>query len=201
MLISAVISLVVVLIATYILNQTNNKNVIIVPIVTKDIEQGEKLAYIDCIEVNLKGINENVLENIVSKEEMDKLVASTNLLKGEILLKDKVALKEEYLARVENLEIVSLPIKANEAVTLKLKRGDKINVYYTAKRKSVDGIIKSKIKVYSSSKEDTIVTCLLYQNIQVVDVDDTNILVQLKSEEILELANLKEQGVFTFTLI
>lgn len=212
MLISATLALIVILLITYILNVIENKNVITIPIVTKDIDQGSALTYIDYVEVNLNGINKSVLENIINKEELKKLVANISLLKGEILLKDKTVSKEEYLTRVENLEFVSLPIKSGEGVTSKLKKGDKINVYYTAKRKSVEGIIKSKIKVYSSNKEETTVTCLLYQNVEVlsitnnlgVEVTDgtgTNILVRLKGEEVLELANLKEQGIFTYSLI
>lgn len=212
-LVSSVIALIVIAIAAFVIKLIDNKNVILVPVATSNIEEGSKLSDVAYVQVKLKNIAKDVLENMVKEQDLFKYVAKNSIQKGETLIKDKVILKEEYLEKTENLEYVSLPIKgATEGVAYKLSVGDKINVYYTAKRKSVEGILKSKLKVYSSTKEESMVTCLLYQNVEVVMVTNnlgvevtdgsaTNILVRLKSEEVLELANLKEQGVFTYSLI
>ncbi len=212
-LISAAISLIVIAISSFIIKLIDNKNIVLVPIATSKIEEGSELNNISYVQVKLKNTSKDILENVVNENRLSEFVAGCNIQKGEIIIKDKVVLKEEYLEKVENLEFVSLPIKgATEGVAYKLKNGDQINVYYTAKRKSVEGILKSKLKVYSSTKEESMVTCLLYQNVEVimitnnlgVEVTDgsaTNILVRLKAEEVLELANLKEQGVFTYSLI
>lgn len=213
-LISSVISLAIILISTCILNLISNKDVIEIPIVVKEIEEGKSIIdNISFVEINLKELEKEVLENIATNNELIGYVANVKLAKGEIILKNKLIAKEEYLEKVENLEYVSLPIKnATEGVSYKLNVGEKINVYYTAKRKLVDNILKSKIKVYSSTKDETIVTCLLYQNVEVisltnnmgVEVTDgsaTNILVRLKKEEVIEFVNIKDQGVFTYSLI
>lgn len=212
-LISAVISLIVIVIASFVMKLLDDKNMVLVPIATSKIEEGCVLNNIVYIQAKLKNISKDVLENVVEERELPKLVAGCSIQKGELVVKDKVVLKEEYLDKIKGLEYISLPIKgATEGVAYKLKNGDRINVYYTAKRKSVEGILKSKLKVYSSTKEESMVTCLLYQNVEVVmitnnlgvevtDGSATNIVVRLKSEEVLELANLKEQGVFTYSLI
>lgn len=191
----------------------SNKDIVEIPIVTKDINEGDEISQnISYIEIKLKTVEKDILTNIVKKEEIVNMVASKNISKGEILVKNKLISKENYLIKTENLEYVSLPVKnATEGVAYRIKSGDKINVYYTAKRKLVESILKNKVKVYSTNKEDTMVTCLLYQNIEVValtnnlgievaDGTATNILVRITSEEILEFANLKEQGIFTYTL-
>lgn len=212
-LISAVITLVILLLSIGVLELVSNKDIVEIPIVTKDINEGDEISQnISYIEIKLKTVEKDILTNIVKKEEIVNMVASKNISKGEILVKNKLISKENYLIKTENLEYVSLPVKnATEGVAYRIKSGDKINVYYTAKRKLVESILKNKVKVYSTNKEDTMVTCLLYQNIEVValtnnlgievaDGTATNILVRITSEEILEFANLKEQGIFTYTL-
>ncbi len=212
-LISAIIALIIVLISTCILDIVSNKDVMPVPIIIKDISEGAKLENnVSYIEIKLKDIKDDVLENIVKKEELKNVVASRGLLKGEILLKEKMILEEEYLVKMEDLEYISLPIRdATESVAYKIKKGDKINVYYTAKRRLVDGVLKNKMKVYSTNKEETLVTCLLEENLEVIaltnnmgiEVTDgtaTNLVVCLPRDKILEITNLKEQGIFTYSL-
>ena len=92
-LISAVISLVVVLIASLGIKLVENKNILAIPIVTNKIEEGGSLEHVSYIEVKLKNITKDVLENIVSKDKLEDYVANNTLQKGEILLKNKLCLK------------------------------------------------------------------------------------------------------------
>ncbi len=212
-LISAAISLGILLIATYIVNFNQNKNVVKIPVVLTDIKEGMDLDKIEYLKIKISGIDKKIFGDIPNKQDIKNGVANKTLNVGEILLKSKIVSKEEYLAKVQDTEIISLPIKgATEGVSYKLKKEDKINVYYTAKKKAVDGILKTKIKVYSTNKEETMVTCLLLQNLEVISLTNnmgvettdgtaTNILVRLSSEDVLMVANLKEQGVFTYSLI
>lgn len=213
-LISAVIALIILLISTGVLNIITNKDVIQVPVLSKNLQEGLELdGNVIYLEIKLNGISKDILENIVKKEELNNLVASRDLLKGEILLMDKIISKDEYLIKMENLEYISLPIKdATEGVAYKLKKGDKINVYYTAKKRLVDGLLNNKTKVYSTNKEETLVTCLLEQDVEVISLTNnmglevtdgtaTNIIVRLPRDKILEITNLKEQGIFTYSLV
>ena len=213
-LISAVIALIILLISTGVLNIITNKDVIQVPVLSKNLQEGLELdGNVIYLEIKLNGISKDILENIVKKEELNNLVASRDLLKGEILLMDKIISKDEYLIKMENLEYISLPIKdATEGVAYKLKKGDKINVYYTAKKRLVDGLLNNKTKVYSTNKEETLVTCLLEQDVEVISLTNnmglevtdgtaTNIIIRLPRDKILEITNLKEQGIFTYSLV
>ena len=212
-LISAAISLGILLIATYIVNLNQSGNTVEIPFALTNIKEGMKLDKIKYLEVNMSSVDKKIFDNIPSTSDIKNGVANKELNVGEVLLKNKIISKEEYLSKTQDTEIVSLPIKgATEGVSYKLKKMDKINVYYTAKKKAVDGILKNKIKVYSTNKEETMVTCLLLQNIEVIaltnnmgaetiDGTATNVLVRLKAEDVLMVANLKEQGTFTYSLI
>lgn len=212
-LISAAISLGILLIATYIVNLNQSGNTVEIPFALTNIKEGMKLDKIKYLEVNMSSVDKKIFDNIPSMSDIKNGVANKEVNAGEVLLKNKIISKEEYLSKTQDTEIVSLPIKgATEGVSYKLKKMDKINVYYTAKKKAVDGILKNKIKVYSTNKEETMVTCLLLQNIEVIaltnnigvetiDGTATNVLVRLKSEDVLMVANLKEQGTFTYSLI
>jgi len=96
-------------------------------------------------------------------------------------------------------------------VCYKFKKGDRISVYYTAKKKLVDSVLKDKKKIYSVATSETLVTCLLYDNLEIIAMTNnigqdvsgtsiTDIVVRLTGEEAMELANLKEQGTFTLTI-
>ena len=120
--------------------------------------------------------------------------------------------EEEYLEKKENMEYIALPVKsATEGVCYKLKKGDIISVYYTAKKKLVDSVIKDRKKIYSVATTETLVTCLLYENLEIIAMTNntgqdttganiTDIVVRLTQEQAMELANLKEQGTFTIAI-
>ena len=214
-LISATISLGLLLLSMFLVTFLNNKKVVEIPVVISKIEQGEKidLNKIQIVEVNVNKIKRDVFVNVLNKETLKDKVAKIPLSVGEIVIDNKVIDQEEYLKSIAGMAYVSLPVKScTEGVSYKISKGDKINVYYTAKQKAVDNVIKSKTKIYSTNKEETMVTCLLYENVEIValtnnlgvEVADgtiTDIVVMLEQNEILEFVNLKEQGVFTYSLI
>ena len=78
-------------------------------------------------------------------------------------------------------------------------------MYFTAKLRDVSSAIKSKRRIYSNNLQEGYVTCLLFENIDVVSKTDstgkenssnlvTNIIVRLKEDDALLASNLKNLG-------
>ena len=93
----------------------------------------------------------------------------------------------------------------------KLKKGDRVAVYYTAKTKDISNAIKDKKRLYSTNDGTGLVTCLLFESVEVISTHDstgketkdsivTDILVRLNKEDAFLVANLKSQGVFDIVL-
>ena len=84
-------------------------------------------------------------------------------------------------------------------------------VYYTAKTKDVSNAIRDKQRLYSTNDSTGLVTCLLFETVEVISTHDrtgketkdsivTDILVRLNKEEAILVANLKSQGTFDIVL-
>jgi hypothetical protein len=104
-LVSCVIALIVIAVASSVIKVIDNKTVILVPVATSKIEEGNKLSDVVYVQVKLKNVAKDVLENMVKEPDLFKYVAKNSIQKGETIIKDKVILKEEYLEKTENLEI------------------------------------------------------------------------------------------------
>lgn len=212
--ISSLIALIVLSIVTYFINLKTNETFVEIAIANNDIKEGESLTVknIKWIKVDTTRINK---ENYITRDNAQGYqgyILNTNIYNGQVICKVNLIQSEEFLAKVEGMEYIALPIKsATEGVCYKLKKGDRITVYYTAKKKLVDGVLKEKKKIYSTGTSETLVTCLLYENLEIIAMTNnigqdtsgttvTDIVVRLSQNEALELANLKEQGTFTLAI-
>jgi len=212
--IACVIALLVLGTVTYLINLNINKSYINVAVANSKINEGEKISTKNISWVKLDTSNVDV-ENYITENNINSMtdyVLSNSLEKGQVIWKKNLIKNEEYLETTEGLEYIALPVKsATEGVCYKFKKGDRISVYYTAKKKLVDSVLKDKKKIYSVATSETLVTCLLYDNLEIIAMTNnigqdvsgtsiTDIVVRLTGEEAMELANLKEQGTFTLTI-
>lgn len=213
-LIASFISVVVLIAITYFINLKTNNKYVNVAVAGKELLQGDVISMENIIWAKVDSLNLNI-DNYITQgdiNELKKYVLNNNVERGQVVSKKSLIKREQYLEKTEGLEYIAIPIKSTtEGVCYKLKKGDKISVYYTAKRKLVDEVLKDKKKIYSVATSETMVTCLLYENIEIIamtnsigqDVKETgitDIVVRLTSDQALELVNLKEQGTFTLSL-
>lgn len=212
--ISSAVALIVLLAITYFINLKANETFIEIAIANNDIKEGESLTdeSIKWIKVDTSRINK---DNYITKENVKRYyeyLLNSNINNGQVICKTNLIQKDEFLVDVEGMEYIALPIKsATEGVCYKLKKGDRITVYYTAKKKLVEGVLKDKKKIYSVGTSETLVTCLLYENLEIIAMSNnigqdasgtmvTDIVVRLSQSEALELVNLKDQGTFTLSM-
>lgn len=208
------IALMVLLGVIYVINFNSDKKYIKIAVASKDINEGEKIenANINWVKIELEKIEKDNYLTEANISEYRSELLNSDVKRGAVLLKSFLVKEEDYLKKIENLEYIALPIKsATEGVCYKIKRGDKIAVYYTAKKKLVDEILKDKKKIYGAATSETLVTCLLYENLEIIALTNnlgqdttgtsiTDIVVRVTQEQAIELANLKEQGTFTLSI-
>lgn len=215
LIIASLAALIILLMITYLINSNENSEYINVAMVSEDINEGEELSHSNIKWIKISLPKSNLDNKYITESNISNYngyILNKSLVQDELVLKEFLVNKEEYLDKTEGLEYIALPIKSStEGVCYKIKKGDMISVYYTAKRKLVDSVLNDKKKIYSVATSDTLVTCLLYENIEIMATTDnlgkdaegtsiTDIVVRLTQEQILELANLKEQGIFTISL-
>jgi len=166
--------------------------------------------------INLSNLQQvNILNNseYVEKEEVIKYISECVLAKsaskGQVLTKELFVLSSEYLKmNPENLRI-SIPVKdSSYAASYQIKKGDKVNIYYTSRANQTSNILKNYEKKYSSESADSFLTCKLIENIYVMEVYDDagkkalegekikEVVISTNNEVALVISNLKEQGEF-----
>ena len=111
----------------------------------------------------------------------------------------------------EPYQYVSLPISNDSlAICNNLKFGDKVEIFYTAKLRDVEYAIKGKERLYSNNLKDGYVTCILFENVELVAKTDStgkeegnnlisNITVRLSKQDAMLVSNLKNLGVIDIT--
>lgn len=205
-LISLCISLILLIVFNVIYSKLKTKKEVKAYIVTKNIATGESIneENTSCITIIQDKPNDNVLKNLDKNQ-----YAKTTLNVGQILVSDLVdSDKKVNDGKYEN---ISLPItSADDAASYKLKKGSKVNIYYTAKYSNVSEALKSTNElVYSSKSIEGVVTTKLYENIEVISLADstgqgsnmyTQIQIRVEKSEIPKLVCLKQFGTFTLTM-
>lgn len=211
--ISLGVSLLVLLIGNYIVISFANSRYIEIPVFSEDILKGKTIKIQDITYIQVKNTKENkrILENSLIKN-FEGGVLIQDVTKGEIVTLDKFIDQENILETDINYKYISLPISELSYPTCnKLKKGDEITIYYTAKNKAVANAIKDKQRLYSNTDSEGLVTCLLYEKVEVISTHDstgketkdnviTDILVRLNAEDAILIANLKSQGTFDIVL-
>ena len=202
--ISLSVSLVFLLIINYIFNFRSNNSYIKVPVFKNNLLEDSLLnrSNISYVNVKTSDLNKDFLEQVINADDMKNLKINRNVYQGEFILKSLI--KEDDANSETDYEQVSLPISRDSVVTCKnLKFGDLVDVYYTAKLKDVSYAIKDKTRIYSNNEKEGYVTCVLFENAQVLSIGDstgseagvvTNIVVRLKKEDAMLVSNLKALG-------
>lgn len=211
--ISFSIALVVLLILNYVVISNTNSNYIELPVFKTEMLKGKSVNIKDVTYIQVKNTdtNKELLQNIVGSG-FEGGILTQDVQKGEFVTKEMFIFKDEVMGSDVNYKYISIPISNLSYPTCtKLKRGDKVTIYYTAKNKDVSNAIQDKQRLYSNTEKEGLVTCLLFETVEVISIHDstgketkdnivTDILVRLNKEDAILVANLKSQGVFDIVL-
>lgn len=212
--ISLVISLILVIAINGIFTYKSNSQYIDIPVFKTNVVKGSSISKDDIttMQVKQKLEYEELLNNVISTEEMPEYVLNRDVIRGEIVSKNVVIKKEENLENTEEYKYVAIPVSSSSNITCnKLKLGDKVVVYFTAKLKDVNRVIKDKSKIYSNNTSDGLVTCKLFENAEFIsghtstgeEADNTvitDVLIRLDNEDAMTAINLKQLGTFDIVL-
>ncbi len=151
-------------------------------------------------------------ENVVSQKMLNTLYARENIHTGQILLKSSVGTKEELkiIDKNEGYELVSIKLKGPEnAISYQIKKGDKVNLYFTGKYVSA-----LSIGIYDGNNvEGKMYTARLLTDKEILGVYDSNgvssdnesflkpdtIVLSVTYDEARLINNLRNQGTFDIT--
>ena len=211
--ISLAVSLVMVVILNYVVITSVNSDYIEIPVFKEDMLKGNQLNLKDITTIQVKATKET--KSLLQMSQVNDFIGKTlghDVFKGEMLREDKFLSKAEINEENTNYQYISIPIKSlSYATCSNLKRGDKVAVYYTAKNKDVSNAIKDKKRLYSNVTQEGLVTCLLFEGVEIISLHDntgketkenivTDVLIRLQKEEAILVANLKSQGTFDIVL-
>lgn len=211
-----IISLGIALVITLILNgailKLNNSNYIKIPVFKEAMLKGKNVTNKNITYIEVKSTKENLklLDSAITANFSGKVLVC-DVIQGEIVSDEKFS-QAETLESNEKYKYISIPVSDLSYATCNmLKRGDKVTIYYTAKNKAVVNAIKDKQRLYSNNEQEGLVTCLLFETVEVISVHDntgkeakenviTDVLVRLNAEDAILVANLKLQGTFDIIL-
>ena len=211
--ISLAISLVIVVVLNYVVIINVNSNYIEAPVFKEDMLKGKQVETKDITTIQVKKTKEN--EEMLQRLSVESLLGKTlgqDVYKGDFVREDIFINSDKLQDEDTNYQYISIPINdLSYATCNKLKRGDKVAVYYTAKTKDVSNAIKDKKRLYSNTLTDGLVTCLLFETVEIISVHDntgketkeniiTDVLLRLQKEDAMLVANLKSQGTFDIVL-
>ena len=211
--ISLAISFVVLVTLNFIVIHYTSSDYITVAVFKTSMLKGKKVGEkdINTIQIKRTDINKQFFEEIDISTIVGKILTQ-DVEKGQLVLKDQFVIEEDMLEEDINYQYISIPVSNLSYPTCsKLKRGDAVTVYYTGKNKDVSNAIKDKKRLYSNTSQEGLVTCLLFETVEVISVHDstgketkenvvTDILIRLKREDAILVANLKSQGTFDIVL-
>ena len=211
--ISLGVSLLIVIILNYITIASTNSDYIELPIYKSEKLKGSIVQDKDIIKLKVKKTKEN--EDLLKQSQqidMKNKVLNVDVLKGQLVTEEQFVDEDKILESNQEFQYIAIPINNTSYPTCSsLKRGDKVTIYYTAKAKDITNAIKNKKKLYANNYQEGLVTCLLFEEAEVMSVHDstgkqvqntvvTDILIRLKKEDVMLVANLKSQGVFDIVL-
>lgn len=174
-----------------------SKEYVSVYALTKDITKGKNILQEDVYEIKLnkKEFDENfdIGKNIFDEE----VVVSQNISKNQILTKDKIITKEEYVFD-DSKEMIAINIENNSKyINSKLTKGSIVNIYFVPNENTVPQSSVEKVD----------------NNVKILDISDKNgnsitnskdileIIVLLDKEKVLKINTLKPNGKFYVSII
>lgn len=205
-LLSLCISLLLFIIFNVIYLKLKNEEEIDVFVVTKSISTGESITLENTQKIRIKA--DEIAGNFVS-DLTGNSYSNCALKIGQILTQDLLESSENL--NNDEYENITLPVtSADDAAAYKLKKGSKVNIYYTAKYSDVtEAVAGAENLQYSSNSQDNIITLKLYEDMEVVDLTDsvgqtsgmyTEIQIRVKKQDVTRLVCLKQLGTFTLTI-
>lgn len=213
LIIALVISLVLVSVFNFIVISINNSKYTEVLIFKENKLKGSVITNQDVTVIKVKQDSFlNEMSFRIDKNYIQDKVLKKDVSKGDAVTKEKLVDKEQILESDEQYSYISIPITdLSYSTCSKLKQGDKVTLFYTAKSKDVANAIKNKQKIYSTTTTEGKVTCMLFEQVEVISVHDstgkqtensliTDVLIRVKKEDAMLIANLKSQGVFDIVL-
>lgn len=213
---------------TYIYNLVSlDKDYIEAFLVKERFSRGDVLNINNLSKVYLKKDNNNVEENFVLSNNLEKYVASKDIEKGKLLLKDDLILESSYNNVEEDYEIISIKISNPEdIVSYQIEKDSIVNLYYTGKSEFASNILNDMKNSYvstnkkSNSFDNGFVTVKLADNVKVINLFDKygnmikdkntiknelnkvdTIMFKLKKELVMKISNLKNYGDFSVSII
>ncbi|MBQ9013998.1 MAG: hypothetical protein IJ094_10700 [Bacilli bacterium] len=174
-----------------------SKEYVCVYALTKDITKGKNILQEDVYEIKLnkKEFDENfdIGKNIFDEE----VVVSQNISRNQILTKDKIITKEEYVFD-DSKEMIAINIENNSKyINSKLTKGSIVNIYFVPNENTVPQSSVEKVD----------------NNVKILDISDKNgnsitnskdileIIVLLDKEKVLKINTLKPNGKFYVSII
>lgn len=213
---------------TYIYNLVSlDKDYIEAFLVKERFSRGDVLNINNLSKVYLKKDNNNVEENFVLSNNLEKYVANKDIEKGKLLLKDDLILESSYNNVEEDYEIISIKISNPEdIVSYQIEKDSIVNLYYTGKSEFASNILNDMKNSYvstnkkSNSFDNGFVTVKLADNVKVINLFDKygnmikdkntiknelnkvdTIMFKLKKELVMKISNLKNYGDFSVSII
>ena len=208
LIISLCISLVILGVYELIYSKTLKENEVEIKVATEDIYKGETISEEIIKRIKIK---KNSDLNKYGNVDVSEKVASRNILAGKILEEGDVSEKIDNKKDEENYEYVTIEVKnISDGLAYQLKKGDKVNLYYTVKDKQINAIeqennIKNSI--------ENIKTIRLIEHLEVINVFDASgnvtndkgiysaIMFRVTENQAITIANIKSEGTFSVTLI
>lgn len=207
--IAASISLVLLTICNVFIKLKDKNSYIEIPIAAKGIIKGKLIKNEDVKWIRLKHTNDTkkLYDDLTNSNIVGK-ISNSNIEKGQIIIKQALVAKE--LKTSENKSYVAIPITNQiETIGNNIEKGSVITVYYTAKRRLVEEILKNKQREYGASTDDALVTCKLLDKVEVFDVvssieggngEPASVVLHVENEDAMLISNLKSQGNFYIAL-
>ena len=177
-------------------------------VATQEIYKGEKILESDVKKISLNrvgNIDKYINSNMVGK------TAKNNICANKIILKEDITEKEAEITEDESYEYITIEVKnISDSLAYQIKKGDYINVYYTTKNRKLENLFIDKEEVIQN---DLSITYRIFENTKVIGLYNTigqevkddsqynGIMLRVKSEDAMFVSNIKDEGVFTTSIL
>ena len=209
-----VLSIVVYLIVSYIYNNVIvSKNMHEAYMVVSPVKRGDTV-----LKDNLKLIRyESNIEcnNIQHNISDDEYVFCNDYLEGSLLTKNMVIKKGEYVESEKGTEIVAIEVsKLEDNVSHTVQKGEKVNIYVTAKTEDLTNILNMEnVESFSNNSNKGYTTVKILSDVEILNcydsegkiIQDNNsniniITLKVNNEKAIKINNLKNYAVFTLNI-
>ncbi len=177
-------------------------------VAVKEIYKGEKILEDDVKKISLnatEGISKYTNSDIVGK------IAKNNISSDKIVSKGDVTANKLEIEDEESYEYITIEVKSiSDSLAYQIKKGDYINVYYTTKNRKLENLFINKREVLQNNLS---ITYRIFENTKVIGLYNTvgqevkngnqynGIMLRVKKQDALFVSNIKDEGVFTTSIL